>query len=227
MIWWFYYLGPHSKVSFPFVSRSSEFLLSGLSSRAPCSMKQLLQVFSGHNFRYWNNKCWILLLWMQTVLTWEKRKTPFYCLQIINDRGVTIFTFCRIPLYTYQSVSNIADKGSQNSSWYQSISTQWYFYQFYRIILFMKLSLLLDKKIDYVRPLFSPFSDILYSYSSDPFEKSFSLFILTFEFEDVWTIDFMYVFSRNYKLKTHCQTGEPGYFVIHVVKWQRIWKIHA
>lgn len=49
----------------------------------------------------------------------------------------------------------------------------------------MKLSLLLDKKIDYVRPLFSPFSDILYSYSSDPFEKSFSLFILTFEFEDV------------------------------------------
>lgn len=50
------YLGPHSKVSLPFVCWSSEFLLSGLSSWAQCSVKQLFHVFNGHNFRYWNTK---------------------------------------------------------------------------------------------------------------------------------------------------------------------------
>lgn len=83
------------------------------------------------------------------------------------------------------SVSNIADMGPHNSSWYQSIFSLWHFYLFYHIILFMKLSLLLGYKIDYVCPLFSPFSDILSSFSSESFEKSFSLFIFTFEFEDV------------------------------------------
>lgn len=43
-------------------------------------------------------KYWILLL------TWEIRKTLFYSLWIINDRGVTVFIVCRITTYIHSGV---------------------------------------------------------------------------------------------------------------------------
>lgn len=109
-------------------------------------------------------KYWILLF------TWEIRKTLFYSLWIINDRGVTVFIVCRITTYIHSGVFLILQ------IWNGKILPDIKAFPACDIFLFTLPHYSIHeiftccwiKKIDYVHQLFFlPFSDIFSFHSSD------------------------------------------------------------
>lgn len=200
--------------SFSSVFRSSEFLLSGLLSWAQCSVKQLFHVFSGHNFRYWNTKMlntaslnansphlgkkkdFILLF---TDYKWQ-RSHHFH---ILENPRIYISLFLILQIWDPIILPDI--KAFSACDIFIYFTTLFYSWNFH--------CCWVTRLIMYVHS--SHHSVIFYLLFHQNLLKNLFLYLSLLLSLKTWTIDFMYVFSRNHKLRTHYQTeGESGYFAI-------------